>query len=1331
MSHSDPSESTRFRDLLPRLPMQLRKLLRCAAFQIKPVKYETLTSMAYSQNITERDFPKILQEWLDSGILSPEFKGVRLTKNNLRLHPHLHALLLLELVNETPSDWQEYLEFQDQNIDVWGHQVVLLWIEETRSAIFDYLIYGLTPKFRSFNTLYNQSDYLAPLASAWPDFPELIKMSCFLPEQMLGELFAERFDRLTLHFEPDTSEKLKSFTSENEALDLYERSYYANLLLIPEFILKGRYEAIPQLASAQVRSGMAALGLYAYHHGSFEEAANLFERAIKEKRGSNFVGFILYDFAFIVALMRVDTPKNKTRLTALYKKKELKESGEYGRVLSLLLRIALFDIDIARTTLEEVPETPLYKLLYLRVIKHFSLRPLDAEELETMARYATFPEIELPPYLHRELWERTLDLLLGTKNGDAQQKESAPTPSASRVTYLINEFGDVIPRLQKSKDGKTWSKGRNIALLTFKEGVEGMSALDKEVAGRVRITRGNNYRGYPTDEVTLGGADTIALLAGHPQVYSEENPLLPITISIEKPYLSVFRKENRFEMESNVDPLQLRKAAQCVFETDCRIKVIRLTPKQQEILTALLKVGHFPLAAEERLKNLIQTIAPDLIVHSDLIASDQEVIQTEGDASVTIQLLPVGDGFKAEFFIKPFGDTPPYCKAGTGPKTAMGKRGGITCQATRDLALEKRNLQEVRSYFGEFDFTEEDLISLPSPLECLEFLELVQTLPEEQVRVEWPEGVRLKIRNQATVNNFSLSLKGKRGWFEMVGSLQYGNEKALTLGELLNQIDEGDTRRFIALGDHEYIALSEELRKILHTIKSLSLKDKKGNTEISAFTAPLLRDLKDSGVDFTHDLTYKKLLKRIDEASQKRYEVSPKLQAELRPYQEEGFRWMARLSDWGSGACLADDMGLGKTVQTIALLLHKAPGGPSLVVAPASVLPNWEQELLRFAPALSCKVLNAGTDRKTLIESAEHFDVVLTTYGLLVSEAELLEKKKWNVIVLDEAHTIKNKETKMSKAAMTLQGDFRLLLTGTPVQNHLSEIWNLFQFMNPGMLGSFEQFNASYIVPIEVAHDEARHKALKKQLRPFILRRTKSEVLTELPGKTEILIPVTLNKEEETYYEYLRKRAADRLKSDRTNTIQSLAEITRLRQAASNIALVKSEFDPESSKMKAFFELFEGMRENNHRALVFSQFTSHLAFFCDALKRRGIDFLYLDGATPTAERGRLVKQFQTGDQPLFLISLKAGGLGLNLTAADFIVHLDPWWNPAIEDQASDRAYRIGQTRPVTVYRLIAINTIEEKIIRLHHSKKDLADSLLEGTNSSHKLTREELLELLK
>jgi SNF2 family DNA or RNA helicase len=372
----------------------------------------------------------------------------------------------------------------------------------------------------------------------------------------------------------------------------------------------------------------------------------------------------------------------------------------------------------------------------------------------------------------------------------------------------------------------------------------------------------------------------------------------------------------------------------------------------------------------------------------------------------------------------------------------------------------------------------------------------------------------------------------------------------------------------------------------------------------------------------------------------------------------------------------------------------------------------------------------------------------------LQQEAKLFSGIDWQVIVLDEAQAIKNMETKRSRAAMSLNGRFKLLTTGTPIENHLGELWNLFNFILPGLLGSLESFNRRFALPIERFGDPVARRKLKKLIRPFILRRNKAQVLKELPPRTEITLQVEMNSEELAFYEAMRRQALEKLALNRQvstrkrkgkeadtvpvtknnakgYTVKILAEIMKLRRACCNPRLVMPESDIESSKLLLFEKVVDELLENRHKALVFSQFVGHLQIIRSFLDKKKIDYRYLDGSTPVKQRAREVDAFQAGQGDLFLISLKAGGLGLNLTAADYVIHMDPWWNPAVEDQASDRAHRIGQVHPVTIYRLITQHTIEEKIVRLHQEKRDLANSLLAETAISSRISVEELLHLIQ
>ena len=371
------------------------------------------------------------------------------------------------------------------------------------------------------------------------------------------------------------------------------------------------------------------------------------------------------------------------------------------------------------------------------------------------------------------------------------------------------------------------------------------------------------------------------------------------------------------------------------------------------------------------------------------------------------------------------------------------------------------------------------------------------------------------------------------------------------------------------------------------------------------------------------------------------------------------------------------------------------------------------------------------------MDGLQPFDLLICSYGLLQQEqlAEMLAQVEFGTAVLDEAQWIKNIATRRSQGAMNLQAGFKIIMTGTPLENHLGELWNLFRFINPGLLGSLEQYNKRFAGPIERdKNTQAKHQ-LKKLIQPFILRRTKNQVLQELPPRTEIPIYVELSSEETAFYEALRRDSLAILDSSEeaagAKHLKILAAITKLRRSCCHTRLVNADLALDSSKLAAFGEIVEELLDNKHKALVFSQFVDHLQLIKDFVEQRGITYQYLDGSTPSKERQQRVDAFQRGEGELFLISLKAGGVGLNLTAADYVIHMDPWWNPAVEDQASDRAHRMGQQRPVTIYRMIAKHTIEEKIVALHSHKRDLADSLLDGADISGKMSADDLLRLMK
>jgi SNF2 family DNA or RNA helicase len=442
--------------------------------------------------------------------------------------------------------------------------------------------------------------------------------------------------------------------------------------------------------------------------------------------------------------------------------------------------------------------------------------------------------------------------------------------------------------------------------------------------------------------------------------------------------------------------------------------------------------------------------------------------------------------------------------------------------------------------------------------------------------------------------------------------------------------------------------------------------------------------------------------------------------ATLRPYQRQGVSWLRFLSQAGLGAVLADDMGLGKTLQTICVL-----GPRSLVVCPTSVLPNWASELARFRPAL--KVSTYHGPSRALDPSA---DVTLTTYALLRLDEALLAANEWSTVVLDEAQLIKNPDSQTARAAFKLRGAFRVALSGTPIENRLEELWSVMHFANPGLLRGRREFNETWAQPIAEGRADAA-QSLRRRIKPFVLRRLKRDVAPELPPRTESVLHVVLDDRERATYDAVfaatRTEVVGMLKAG-GSVLKALEALLRLRQAACHPALVPGQQAQGSSKVAALVEALSTAAADGHRALVFSQWTSLLDLIEPELRTANLAFERLDGST--ADRAAVTARFQAADgPPVMLISLKAGGLGLNLTAADHVFLVDPWWNPAVENQAADRAHRIGQERPVFVYRLVSQGTVEEKILLLQDKKRALFEAALGDGTAAGGLTRDDLLEL--
>ncbi|HVJ90817.1 MAG TPA: DEAD/DEAH box helicase, partial [Labilithrix sp.] len=573
---------------------------------------------------------------------------------------------------------------------------------------------------------------------------------------------------------------------------------------------------------------------------------------------------------------------------------------------------------------------------------------------------------------------------------------------------------------------------------------------------------------------------------------------------------------------------------------------------------------------------------------------------------------------------------------------------------------------------------------------------------------------------------------------------------AVTQDELARCLAEG--RRYVRLSDGSFAKLDPEKVKavLLRQAEILATSGGQGGKLPLSQAGRIQELLEQVGRAHVSDGA-KDLFKKLHNVDEIKVVKKPRnLKAQLRPYQEQGFQWLWFLHDIASGGILADDMGLGKTIQTIAMLLAvksavekdaKADGSKkfkALIVAPTSVVTNWERELDKFAPSLKHMVWH-GSERKERTDELEDADVVITSYALLRRDEELLAKLDLTYAILDEAQNIKNPLSATARAAKRLKSMRRLALTGTPIENRLSEIWSIFDFVSPGLLGPLDKFEERYARPIDGGDAKAAAR-LRSTIHPFILRRTKAEVAKDLPEKIESDQFCELTGEQSALYSAVLKEVRAQVMGEverqgiSKSHIQILAGLTRLRQAACDprlLGLPREFGDVDSGKLVALRELIQTSIEGGHRVLVFSQFVSMLTIIRRAMEEDGVAYEYLDGSTK--DRQARVENFQREDgPPVFLISLKAGGSGLNLTAADTVIHFDPWWNPAVEDQATDRAHRIGQTKVVTTYRLIAKGTIEEKILELGGKKRELVGAVLsEDVGGAKKLTKTDLEELFR
>ncbi len=573
-----------------------------------------------------------------------------------------------------------------------------------------------------------------------------------------------------------------------------------------------------------------------------------------------------------------------------------------------------------------------------------------------------------------------------------------------------------------------------------------------------------------------------------------------------------------------------------------------------------------------------------------------------------------------------------------------------------------------------------------------------------------------KLKVKRVTPKVTAEVNSKIDWFDVKLIIDFDGI-IVTMAQLQQALDSGVP--YITLSDGSTVQIPEQWFNHFQTLMKLGQVEE-DSVRVARTQAGLIEMFAEEMEAVLADAEYELFIEKlrnfdgIDE-----HEVPKEFRGTLRPYQKAGFDWLLFLQEFRFGGILADDMGLGKTIQTIVLLLHeknRKVKKPTLIVAPTSVVFNWRREVEHFAPNL--KVLQyTGIDREKNTDEFAEYDIILTTYGTLRRDVIMLKEYPFNYVILDESQNIKNPGSQTSKAVRLLNADYRLVLTGTPIENNTMELWSQFAFLNPGMLGSQRYFQSRFATPIEKKGDQETADFLQKLVQPFLLRRTKEQVADELPPKSESIFYASMTPAQEKLYNYWRDfyRAAIlrdiQAKGLNRSRFVVLEGLVKLRQIACHPQLIEPNTDRDSGKFTAMMEQLREVIAEGHRVLIFSQFVKMLTILRKQLDAEDIPYAYLDGRT--RDREARVQQFQENeDIPVFLISLRAGGTGLNLTAADYVFHFDPWWNPAVEMQATDRTHRIGQTRRVFVYKFITQGTVEEKVLQLQNRKKELVDSLI-------------------
>ena len=926
-------------------------------------------------------------------------------------------------------------------------------------------------------------------------------------------------------------------------------------------------------------------------------------------------------------------------------------------------------------------------------------------------------------------WQKALDAL-------AQISDDKPLDRAHgyRVAWYVDMVRGELnrPALQECRPAEGWSEGRRATLAELHALYAELPAEDQRVLDCTREQH-NGQRDFTPEAPEA--------LIGHPRVVNGMRARAPVEVTRGTPRIET--REERGYVQVFVEPAEATLGINVVPESETRLLVYRVPEGIFRASEALRGGTRIPKSHEPQLLSVLGKLAESVEVRSPELGSEHSVV---ADPTPCVRFAVHAGAWLVQLGVRPFSEQGRFFLAGVGRASLSAYSGGRRLRCERDLKLERDRNLALRQACP-------TLANAPAPDEQSPFdtpdswtlgeegvLNLLSELRDAALpcALEWPESGGMKLSAHVSSKTLHGRLRSDKGWYLVTGGMRLDSVNELTLNELVRAPMLGNGR-FVRLENGAYVEIEARIRRVIAALRAVNTAPRAGaELRLSKSALYALGELNAPESGFQLDVESQGWLERVARLSHKEFEVPSELRATLRPYQVEGFRWLSALSELGLGACLADDMGLGKTVQILALLLARAAEGqgPALVVAPTSVCGNWIAEIARFAPTLSA-IEYVGKERgarlSSLSEQSGSSSVVVCSYTLLQQDQAELSALNFGTVVLDEAQFIKNPQSLRAKAAYSLRAKQRIAATGTPVENHLGDIWGIFRFLNPGLLGDWQHFKHTFLMPVERDAGRESTELLQKLLRPFLLRRLKRDVLSDLPPLTEVQHDVHWSEDESLRYALLRKQIHQKLYTvhgKRNNKLEVLAEIMRLRRFCCHPVLVFPDAPRECSKIDAFLSLVEELRENQHRALVFSQFVDFLALVREHLDERQIRYEYLDGSTPQAERQARVAAFQEGDAPLFLISLKAGGFGLNLTAADYVIHMDPWWNPAVQAQATDRAHRIGQERPVTVYRLVTRDSIEDSIVKMHASKRELAGALLDGGDAIAGIDADELMQLV-